>query len=233
MSTSKSPRGATNATRRAYHHGDLRKALIKVTLELIPTAGVRELSLREVARTAGVSHAASYRHFPSKESLLAAVAEEGFTKLADALRNSVRSCPQDPLARLQAAGTAYVDFGVRHPHHLSVMFGGAISSFDDHPALQAAAAGAHNELRAVVTEVLQGGELRAADEEVVEAAAWSIVHGLTVLLADRQIRSRDGGALSKHDQMRLATAVTGLFCKGLAGILPGSELPDPIAGPSK
>jgi AcrR family transcriptional regulator len=59
-----------------------------------------------------VSHAASYRHFPSKESLLAAVAEERFTKLADALRNSVSSGPQGPLARLQAAGTAYVDFGV-------------------------------------------------------------------------------------------------------------------------
>jgi hypothetical protein len=85
--------------------------------------------------------------------------------------------------------------------------------------LKAAAAGARNELRAVVTEVLQGGAPCVADEEVVEAAAWSIVHGLTILLADGQIRSRDGRPLSKHDQMRLANSVTALFCKGLAGIL--------------
>lgn len=217
MSTLKSPRRLL--PKRRYHHGDLRNALINATLRLLSTTGVRELSLREVSRTAGVSHAASYRHFPSKESLLAAVAEQGFHLLTEAMRSSVSSAGQPPIAQLQAAGAAYVDFGLQHPQHLTVMFSGAVANFDDHPRLKAAAKDAQDELRAVVRAVLQGVAMGAAEEDTVEAAAWAIVHGLTVLLADGQIRAREGSQLTKHQQMRLASAVTGLFCDGLQGLL--------------
>jgi AcrR family transcriptional regulator len=193
--------------------------LINATLRLLSTTGVRELSLREVSRTAGVSHAASYRHFPSKESLLAAVAEQGFHLLTEAMRSSVSSAGQPPIAQLQAAGAAYVDFGLQHPQHLTVMFSGAVANFDDHPRLKAAAKDAQDELRAVVRAVLQGVAMGAAEEDTVEAAAWAIVHGLTVLLADGQIRAREGSQLTKHQQLRLASAVTGLFCDGLQGLL--------------
>jgi AcrR family transcriptional regulator len=193
--------------------------LINATLKLLSTTGVRELSLREVSRTAGVSHAASYRHFPSKESLLAAVAEQGFHLLTEAMRSSASSAGQPPIAQLQAAGAAYVDFGLQHPQHLTVMFSGAVANFDDHPRLKAAAKDAQDELRAVVRAVLQGVAMGAAEEDTVEAAAWAIVHGLTVLLADGQIRAREGSQLTKHQQLRLASAVTGLFCDGLQGLL--------------
>lgn len=219
MSTSKTLRRTERRPKRSYHHGDLRNALIEATLKLISTTGVRELSLREVSRAAGVSHAASYRHFPSKESLLAALAEQGFDLLTEAMRSSVRFGSKTPIAKLQAAGVAYVDFGLQHPQHLTVMFGGAIANFDDHPGLKAAAKHAQDELRTVVRAVLQGVGMRAAEEDAVEAAAWSIVHGLTVLLADGQIRTRAGNRPTKREQLSLANAVTAVFCDGLAGSL--------------
>ena len=220
MSTSKLTHRVRRLERRPYHHGDLRTALISATLELLSTTGVRELSLREVSRRAGVSHAASYRHFPSKESLLAAVAEQGFDQLTEALRSSVKSARQVPVAKLRAAGVAYVGFGLQHPQHLTVMFGGAIAHFDDYPALKAAARNAQDQLRAVVRAVLlQGAAIGAADEDTVEAAAWAIVHGLTVLLVDGQIQAPEGSSLTRHQQMRLAGAVTTLFCDGLERLL--------------
>jgi AcrR family transcriptional regulator len=219
VSTSKSPHRVECRPKRSYHHGDLRKALIDATLKLLSTTGVRELSLREVSRTAGVSHAASYRHFQNKESLLAAVAQQGFDLLAEAMRSSVRFADPDPIAKLQAAGVAYVDFGLQHPQHLTVMFSGAIANFDDHPGLKAAAKAAQDELRAVVRAVSQGVAMGAAEEDTVGAAAWAIVHGLTVLLVDGQLRVQEGGRVTKQRQMKLASAVTALFCKGLQGLL--------------
>lgn len=215
MSTSRLPRrGARQA--RSYHHGDLRNALIGATLELIPRTGVRELSLREVARRAGVSHGAAYRHFQDKESLLAAVAEQGFIELALALRTAAQSSDGDPIAQLQAAGVAYVEFGIRHPQHLQVMFGGAIAHFEDHPALKLAASSARDELRAVVTRIVGATTARGVTEEVVGAASWAIVHGLTVLLAEGRLHGPEGKSLSQPSQLSLAAAVTGLFCNGLA-----------------
>ena len=216
MSTSRPsarPPGKKNA---AYHHGDLREALIAATLKLIPTSGVRELSLRAVARRAGVSHSASYRHFSSKESLLAAVAEQGFDMLAKAIYSAADTRPADALTRLQAAGAAYVRFGVEHPHHLLVMFGGAIGRFEDYPTLCDAAGRARGALAAIVNEGLESGDLRAADKELVQIAAWAIVHGLAVLMASRQLRSPGGSDLSPAEQTALANGVTELFCAGLA-----------------
>jgi hypothetical protein len=110
---------------------------------------------------------------------------------------------------------AYVEFGIRHRQHLQVMFGGAIADFEAHPALKLAAQNAHHELEVVVAEILRGKTAVGFDEEVVGAAAWSIVHGLTVLLAEGQLHGPDGKSLPQHRQLSLAAAVTGLFCSGL------------------
>ena len=214
MSTSKArSRPAPRAV--AYHHGDLRNALIEATIELIPESGVPGLSLREVSRRAGVSHAAAYRHFRDKEALLAAVAEAGFAMLAQALQSAAKSAGPEPLTQLQIVGVAYVDFALRHPAHLHVMFGGAIGSFDDFPSLQLQARAARSTLHEVIVALRRTGEAVGVAEEVVEAAAWSIVHGLSVLLADGQLRGPEGKALPRSAQMHLAQTVTRLFCAGL------------------
>src|SRR5256885_14536758 len=111
MSSTRKSTSKGRSQRDTYHHGDLRNALIDVALTQIAVEGARALSLREVARAAGVSHTASYRHFPNKESLLAAIAEQGFVMLGDAVGAAVQAHPDDPLAALQASGVAYVEFG--------------------------------------------------------------------------------------------------------------------------
>jgi AcrR family transcriptional regulator len=198
--------------KRAYHHGDLKNALIETALTQIARDGAPSLSLREVARSAGVSHTASYRHFPSKESLLAAIAEQGFRRLGDAMRAAVGG-HADPAAALQASGVAYVEFGVHYPDHLQVMFGGLIARAEDYPALTAASKEAYDLLAGIVREGLRVGRLRGSDERSVALAAWAMVHGLAVLIAGGQIRA-DGGQLPASRE--LALAVTALLHEGIA-----------------
>src|SRR2546430_6260512 len=97
-----------------YHHGDLRRTLIDAALRIVEQVGPGALSLRELARHAGVSHAAPYRHFASREALLAALAAEGFRGLGAEMA-ALASDGGDPLARFAALGLAYVRYAVAHP----------------------------------------------------------------------------------------------------------------------
>src|SRR4029079_8364193 len=104
------------ARRKPYHHGDLRRTLLDAALALVASQGVGALSLRELARKAGVSHAAPYRHFESREALLAALATEGFLGLGAEMMQTAAGEP-NPLLRFRALGVAYVIYAVRHPGH--------------------------------------------------------------------------------------------------------------------
>lgn len=161
----------------AYHHGDLAAALLTASGKLLEEQGVAGVSLREVARRAGVSHNAPYRHFPDREALLAALAAEGFRKLTAAQAEAPR----------EDMGEAYVTFALRHPQRFRLMFGGTLS-FADHAALQAAAAGAYEPL---VKAFRARDDVPDADSAA--AAAWSLVHGLSQLLLDGHF-TKAGGA---------------------------------------
>lgn len=213
MSGAGKPRVTPGQRERAYHHGDLRNTLIDAALTQIASVGARALSLREVARSAGVSHTASYRHFPSKESLLAAIAEQGFVMLADAIATAVDAHAGDPLAALQASGVAYVEFGVQYPQHLQIMFGGLIGRQADHPALQVAAEGAYERLREVVRDAQHAGLVRTGDERIIALASWAQVHGLALLIAGGQVAGDDG---APPPARHLASEVTRLLQEGLA-----------------
>ena len=113
MSTSIRKRGG-------YHHGDLRAAVLQAAGEILETEGLSGLSLREAARRAGVSHNAPYRHFADRESLLAALAAEGFGLLAAAQREAAAKIG------LRGMGEAYVRFALAHPERFQLMFGGVI-----------------------------------------------------------------------------------------------------------
>jgi AcrR family transcriptional regulator len=212
MSGGRKPAAPRRAQRSSYHHGDLRNALIEAALAQIAIDGARALSLREVARAAGVSHTASYRHFPSKESLLAAIAEQGFVMLSDAIGAAVQAHAGDPLAALQASGVAYVEFGVQYPHHLQIMFGGLIGDHADHPGLKQAAEGAYERLREAVSKAQRSGHVRTGDERIIALASWAQVHGLALLIAGGQIGSENGAPPPRY----LATEVTRLLQQGLA-----------------
>src|SRR5262245_44052555 len=94
-----------------YHHGNLKPVLLKAAFKLIEKNGVEGFTLREVARKAGVSHNAPYRHFPSKESLIAELATESFRQLHDSLKESVEAAP--PTGRLRDAAIAYLRFAMK------------------------------------------------------------------------------------------------------------------------
>src|SRR5450631_1950577 len=104
-----------------YHHENLRQNLLEAAVELIGQVGPRAFTLREVARRAGVSHNAPYRHFASKDDLLIAVAQDGFDRLTSAMLASSGK-GKTPLRRLHLCGRGYVEFALRWSHHFLVMF---------------------------------------------------------------------------------------------------------------
>src|ERR671924_456746 len=111
---------AQPATR--YHHGDLRRALIETALTMVTQEGAWNFTLREVARRAGVSHAAPYNHFADKSALLAEVAALGFQALRREMESAARR-PRSSRGALLGIATAYVRFGIEHPAHYRLMFG--------------------------------------------------------------------------------------------------------------
>ena len=168
-----------------YHHGDLPRALLDSALRIVEAQGTDALTLRAVARLAGVSQAAPYRHFANKEALLAGVAEEGFRSLMSAMRQSVRACGDMPLARLRAVGIGYVTFATTHPSHFRVMFGRDMADRSAFPALRQVA----GDTLAIVVDAIadcQRAGLVRSEEPAADLAltAWSSVHGLSTLLLD-------------------------------------------------
>src|ERR1700724_1160687 len=122
LPTKPAPGKATRPSKRAYHHGDLRAALIQAALTLIAEHGVKGLALSDAAHLAGVSVAAPYRHFKDKDGLLAEIAAEGFGLFRDALARATQSYPKDKVKRLGEMGLAYVDFAAEHRSHFKVMW---------------------------------------------------------------------------------------------------------------
>jgi AcrR family transcriptional regulator len=184
MSTSK-----RKAAEPAYHHGDLRRALIDATAKIVAREGAAAVSLREVARAAGVSHNAPYRHFESLSHLLAAVAAEGFEAFRARLEAAGRKAGT---RRMAALGKAYVQFALENPRLYLLMFGPALDKAE-HPALQKAAQAAFDVLRG---ETAKPG--RAGHAEAI--GAWAFVHGLAHLIIDKQIKLSDPAIAELFDR---------------------------------
>ena len=209
---------ATRGTRKKtadkphYHHGDLRQALVDASLALIAEEGFGALSLREVARRAGVTHAAPYRHFADKEALLAAVAEEGFRAMTAGMHARMAR-HEAPGERLVACGVAYVLFAVEHPAHFRVMFG---PHFTRPPPL-AAPGGELDSFGLLVSTLAQAqraGEVREGDAQELALGCWSLVHGLSSLLVDRLLAPP--GPSPRAWAEALAETQTRLLVRGLA-----------------
>lgn len=176
--------------RRPYHHGDLRAVTLRAAMELLENQGPDAVVLREVARRAAVSHNAPYRHFKSREALLAALAAEGFGEFAQRMAG----------AGGQATGEAYVSFALEHPQLFRLMFGGAVRLGSD-PALAKAARRAYDGL---VEGFRSRGDV--ADPDTAAAAAWSLVHGLSHLLLDGHFPQATAGGKQTADFVRRVTS---------------------------
>jgi AcrR family transcriptional regulator len=167
---------------RGYHHGDLRETLMQAALESIEAHGTEQLSLRALARQAGVSPTAPYRHFPSKRCLLAALITRGFGDLERSVRLASEAAPDDPGERLLAAGLGYVAFALEHPTCYHLMFSTVLGDFSDYQELQKAAERSYAVVLAIIEQLL--ARPGAPELSVAEAGGvcWTAVHGLSSLL---------------------------------------------------
>jgi AcrR family transcriptional regulator len=165
-----------------YHHGDLRDALVCAAEKLLEERGAGGLSLREVAKLAGVSHAAPYRHFRSKSQLLEAVAKAGFEQLASFVATVRSDHPGEPARQLMAAGQAYVEWAIANPERTRLMYGGMMKSDTVPEDLHTAAESAYEAIYQVMDEGRRTGIFGGMDTDSMVVSAWSLVHGLTMLL---------------------------------------------------
>ncbi len=160
--------------KRSYHHGDLRNALLDAARAILEEESLAALSLRAVARRAGVSHAAPYRHFPNHESLLVELAIEGFAELHTGIveAGTATGAESDRIANL---GAAYMRFVARRPALTRLMFGPQLPNRDAFPALGEAA-------DAIGAEIG-----KALHDSALGLAVWASVHGLAMLILENVI----------------------------------------------
>jgi len=175
----------------AYHHGDLRRALLHGAIELLAEGGPAHLTMRGAAQRAGVSPAAPYRHFTDKRAMLAAVAEEGFLALERACVAAVADGVDDPVEAFWHRGVAYVQFAIENPAHYRVMFGPEIPDKRAYADLYRAATMAYEALRASLRACVTAGLFGEEEIEIRAMRAWAVVHGLATLFIDGQMNLED------------------------------------------
>jgi AcrR family transcriptional regulator len=180
------PAAPRRKPRNAYHHGNLRQALVDQAVRTIHRAGVEALTLREVGASLGVSRTALYRHFADKTALLAAVATDGFRALRTALQESWDGAGRGRTG-FEAQGLAYVRFALANPGHYRVMFGGFVAKADCDPELTIEASGAFGVLLAALAELQRQKLVRGGDPEPLALFVWSAVHGVAMLAIDGQL----------------------------------------------
>ncbi|MFF0190597.1 TetR/AcrR family transcriptional regulator [Streptomyces sp. NPDC005244] len=180
---------------RPYHHGDLRRAILGAALDVIAAEGPAALSLRDLARRAGVSHAAPAHHFKDRTGLLTAIAAEGYALLAAAL---------DAAGDLRDAGVRYVRFAREHPAHFQVMFSPELLRGND-LELTAARTLAGERLRAAVSAIPAEG--RGDDAGLAGVAAWSLAHGFATLLLSHNL----DGPMGDRDPDEVFHALAGML----------------------
>jgi len=171
----------------AYHHGDLRSALIEAALETIEDLGPQGLTIREVAHRAGVSHAAPYRHFRNKDELVTAVVERGFELLQQTMRTAQDIAGDDALSKFAASGKAYIEFGLNYPAYYRVMFSGDFLNRDGDQSLQHTSSAAMEQMKDTLDSGQAMGIVPKADPLLQAIWITSAVHGFVSLANDKRI----------------------------------------------
>ena len=193
---------------KAYHHGSLRETLLDAAFRIADTEGVEAISMRALAREAGVSSAAPFRHFADKPALLDAIAEKAGTELELKLDEAATGCT-DALTQFRAMSVAYVRYAAEHPalfdliHSRSVTSGRFLGQINDERRLK------------LITLIIEGQNAELipdADPELIAFTSEALTHGLARMIADRHPRVR---SLSSEDARKLALAATHLLQTGI------------------
>jgi AcrR family transcriptional regulator len=167
--------------KRAYHHGDLERALVETAVHLIKEEGVPALTLRGVGARVGVSRTALYRHFDDKEALLARVAAEGFKRFHEALAAAASRALARRANPLPAMATAYLQFALGNPSHYQTMFSGVVANWQRYPDLVKHGQAAFNVLLDTVRSEQERGRIGAGAPLDFAEIIWALSHGLATL----------------------------------------------------
>ncbi len=200
--------------RKAYHHGNLKQALVEATLSLIQEKGPNGFTLAEAARLAGVSPAAPYRHFKNREDLIAEVARQGYILFAEQLEAAYNHARPSPLIAFEATGRAYLDFARTNPGHYIAMFESGVSTAGN-PDLNMV----ENRAMAVLTQAAEKlfediPPDRRPPASMVSHHIWAMSHGVVELFA----RGEPGGRAPFSPEELLESGI-GIYLRGL-GIIP-------------
>lgn len=183
-------------SKRGYHHGDLRAALIKAALGAVERGGPEALSLRELAEELGVSRAAPYRHFADRRALLAEVAALGFADLAHAY-DRARAEASEPMAALRGTSRAYLALAFGRPGLFRLMFDSDILGAGAPASLQTAARAAWESLRRAVTDADPGADTATINRRTI--TGWSTLHGFIVLTQGERLKAFMTEPLTESD----------------------------------
>jgi AcrR family transcriptional regulator len=175
----------------AYHHGDLRAALLAEAAAMIAEGGAASVTMRAIGQRLGVSRAAPYRHFADKTALLVAVAAAGFDRLKSRLQTIDTGAPRSSVEQLRRMGEEYVRFAVENPAHYRLMYGKEALTRQDRPELSEAAIALFEQLVSVIQAHQKSGGIKRQDPRAQAYVAWSAMHGLASLWIEGHILATD------------------------------------------
>ena len=178
-------------------HGDVRRLVLNAAVAIIESDGAESLSMREVARRAGVSHQAPYHYFSDRSGIFAAISEEGFTGLAQAFRD----VHETEMPAAKAGFIAYLNFAREHVGHFRVMFRNDICGVMTHDLTAVAADSAFDELRLMVARIT-GPEIDPNKAFTFAAMLWSLSHGLATLVIDGPLPNKLPPGTNLDDQIQ-------------------------------
>lgn len=174
--------------KKTYHHGDLKNACINEGLRLIKKNGSFDFSMRDISKNLGVSHGAPYKHFETKEELLAALAEQGFDLLTSQVENIRTNSPENNVDLLYKIAIVYIEFGSLNPEYYKLMFGNVIRDAEQFPNLYQASVRSYNTFKLLIMDLIESKKIiPTANSNLMTFYSWSLLHGLVSLAQDNRL----------------------------------------------
>ena len=203
-----------------YHHGDLRRVLIDAALQLVGEGGADAVSVREAARRAGVSPGAPFRHFPSRDALMNAVAEEAQSRFRAEIEAALAEAPAgDPLGRFRRLGLAYMRWAMKNPTHFEIISSRRFFDHDKSAGVSEDNAELIELTERTLAEAFALGQLRSSDLKRVQIAGRALVYGFARMNIDGHFpRWGVAGSAAEHT----AEGILDLFIEGIASRPRGS-----------
>ena len=188
-----------------YRHGDLRSALMEAAIHSIQNTGEVQFSLRDLANSAGVTHAAAYRHFSSKKAILLEIAKEGYSNLSNKFKKILENQADD----IEGLGQAYVQFAVENPERFKIMFHPDIKLSEESTSPESLGFETFSHLLSAVELNIKNGNFIQQDDKLIAMTAWASVHGLSTLIVNDNLQKK-----MNIDSKKMAKIMTNNLMKG-------------------